>query len=92
MFDALTHGRPYKTVWRIPDALAEIRSLRGTHFDLDLTDVSLSLVARLQRETGNLDSSLTAKAENSGFVQTRRARAAKLKGIDPAVSAFELWR
>jgi putative two-component system response regulator len=92
VFDALTHERPYKSAWSIPEALAEIRSLRGTHFDPDLTDVFLLLVPRLQRETGDLDSFLAAEAENSRFVQTRRALAAKLKGIDPAVSAFELRR
>lgn len=92
VFDALTHERPYKSAWSIPEALAEILSLRGTHFDPDLTDVFLSLVPRLQRETGDLDSFLAAEAENSRFVQTRRALAAKLKGIDPAVSAFELRR
>jgi putative two-component system response regulator len=92
VFDALTHERPYKSAWSIPEALAEIRSLRGTHFDPDLTDVFLSLVPRLQHETGDLDSFLAAEAENSRFVQTRRALAAKLKGIDPAVSAFELRR
>jgi putative two-component system response regulator len=92
VFDALTHVRPYKHAWSIPEALAEIRSLRGTHFDPDLTDVFLSLVPRLQREVDDLDSFLAAEAENSRFVQTRRALAAKLKGIDPAVTAFELRR
>jgi putative two-component system response regulator len=92
VFDALTHVRPYKHAWSIPEALAEIRSLRGTHFDPDLTDVFLTLVPRLQREVDDLDSFLAAEAENSRFVQTRRALAAKLKGIDPAVSAFELRR
>jgi putative two-component system response regulator len=92
VFDALTHERPYKSAWSIPEALAEIRSLRGTHFDPELTDVFLSLVPRLQREVDDIDSYLAAEAENSRFVQTRRALAAKLKGLDPAVSAFELRR
>jgi putative two-component system response regulator len=92
VFDALTHVRPYKQAWSIPEALAEIRSLRGTHFDPELTDVFLLLVPRLQREVDDIDSYLAAEAENSRFVQTRRALAAKLKGIDPAVSAFELRR
>jgi putative two-component system response regulator len=92
VFDALTHERPYKHAWSIPEALAEIRGLRGTHFDPELTDVFLSLVPRLQREVDDIDSYLAAEAENSRFVQTRRALAAKLKGIDPAVSAFELRR
>jgi putative two-component system response regulator len=92
VFDALTHERPYKRAWTIPEALAEMRSLRGTHFDPELTDVFLSLIPRLQREVDDLDSYLAAEAENSRFVQTRRALAARLKGEDPAVTTFELRR
>jgi putative two-component system response regulator len=32
-FDALTHERPYKPAWPIPDALAEIESQSGRQFD-----------------------------------------------------------
>ena len=33
VFVALTSDRPYKRAWPVADALAEIRSLRGSHFD-----------------------------------------------------------
>jgi PAS domain S-box-containing protein/putative nucleotidyltransferase with HDIG domain len=33
VFDALTHERPYKRAWPLPDAIAEIVSGRGTQFD-----------------------------------------------------------
>jgi HD-GYP domain-containing protein (c-di-GMP phosphodiesterase class II)/predicted negative regulator of RcsB-dependent stress response len=33
VLDALTHERPYKKAWSVEDALAEIESLSGTHFD-----------------------------------------------------------
>ena len=33
VFDALTSDRPYKRAWPLSDALAEIRSLQGSHFD-----------------------------------------------------------
>ena len=33
VFDALTHERPYKPAWPVSDALAEIRSQAGRHFD-----------------------------------------------------------
>jgi putative two-component system response regulator len=33
VFDALTHGRPYKAAWTIPDAVAEVRRLSGLQFD-----------------------------------------------------------
>ena len=33
VFDALTHVRPYKPAWSVADAVAEIRSQAGRHFD-----------------------------------------------------------
>ena len=33
VFDALTHGRPYKLEWPVTRALAEIRSESGRQFD-----------------------------------------------------------
>jgi putative two-component system response regulator len=32
-FDALTHARPYKDPWPLPQAVAKIQSLAGEHFD-----------------------------------------------------------
>jgi putative two-component system response regulator len=92
VFDALTHERPYKAAWSVSDSLKEIASLRGTHFDPDLTDVFVALVPRLQREVGDLDTFLAQDAFNSRFVMSRRALAEKLKGNDPTVSSFDLRR
>ena len=33
VFDALTHERPYKKAWPVPDAVAEIERNSGRHFD-----------------------------------------------------------
>src|SRR4051812_17826274 len=43
VFDALTSDRPYKRAWPLADALAEIRSLRGSHFDPAIADAFLRL-------------------------------------------------
>jgi putative two-component system response regulator len=43
VFDALTTDRPYKRAWPLADALAEIRSLRGSHFDPAIADAFLRL-------------------------------------------------
>jgi putative two-component system response regulator len=43
VFDALTSDRPYKRAWPLAQALDEIRSLRGTHFDPSITDAFLQL-------------------------------------------------
>ena len=37
-FDALTHVRPYKEAWSIPDALAEIQRESGWQFDPQVVD------------------------------------------------------
>jgi putative two-component system response regulator len=79
VFDALTHVRPYKHAWSIEEALREIASLRGKHFDPELTDLFLALVPRLQREHGNLDAYLAEEAQNSPFIRARRKLAAALK-------------
>ena len=36
VFDALIHERPYKPAWELDRAVAEIVSLKGTHFDPDV--------------------------------------------------------
>jgi putative two-component system response regulator len=43
VFDALMSQRPYKPAWALADALAEIRMLRGAHFDPAITDAFLEL-------------------------------------------------
>jgi putative two-component system response regulator len=43
VFDALTHSRPYKPAWSTPDALAEITSQAGRHFDPDVLHALLSV-------------------------------------------------
>ena len=92
VFDALTHVRSYKTAWPVPQALEEIRRLRGQQFDPELTDLFLDLVPRLQREVGDLDAHLAVEARHSPFVAARRQIAAALKGDDPSRSLFELRR
>lgn len=39
VFDALTSERPYKKAWAIDDAIHEIRTQRGSHFDPQLVDL-----------------------------------------------------
>lgn len=43
VFDALTHDRPYKAAWPVATAVAEIRSLAGTHFDPVVVEAFLTL-------------------------------------------------
>lgn len=47
-FDALTHVRPYKEAWSIPDALDEIVRERGWQFDPEVVDALLR-VQRFER-------------------------------------------
>jgi putative two-component system response regulator len=39
VFDALTSDRPYKKAWSVEDALSEINSCNGSHFDPKLVDI-----------------------------------------------------
>ena len=50
VFDALTHGRPYKKAWSVLDAQAEIKRERGKQFDPDVVDAFLEI-----GQTGALD-------------------------------------
>lgn len=80
VFDALTHARPYKKAWSVEDSLREISSLRGKHFDPELTDLFLALVLRLQRAHRDLDAFLSVDAKNNPFIVNRAALARALKG------------
>lgn len=46
VFDALTHARAYKHAWPVEQAVEEMRTLRGTHFDPEVLDVFLDQVQR----------------------------------------------
>jgi putative two-component system response regulator len=92
VFDALTHKRPYKEAWKVSDALAEIRNLRGRQFDPELTDIFLELVPRLQRQHGDLDEFLAVEAKSSPFIKARKQIAEALKGTDPETTLFEMRR
>ena len=43
VFDALTHHRPYKAAWSVPDAVAEIAKQSGTQFDPAIVEIFLRL-------------------------------------------------
>ncbi|RYG64144.1 HD domain-containing protein, partial [bacterium] len=43
VFDALTHERPYKEAWSIPEALQEITNQSGRHFDPKVVAAFLTL-------------------------------------------------
>ncbi len=46
VFDSLTHIRPYKEAMARAEAIEEIRSSSGTHFDPEIVDAFLSLVEK----------------------------------------------
>jgi putative two-component system response regulator len=49
-FDALTHVRPYKEAWTVPEAVSEIERERGWQFDPDVVDA----LVRVQRQERGL--------------------------------------
>jgi CHASE2 domain-containing sensor protein len=44
VFDALLSDRPYKEPWPVPEALDQLRSERGKHFDPAVVDTFLAIV------------------------------------------------
>ena len=42
VFDALTHERPYKAAWTTDEAIAEMTSQAGRHFDPQVLEAFLS--------------------------------------------------
>jgi len=79
VYDALTHKRSYKDAWSVQDALREVGSLRGKHFDPELPDIFLELVPELIAAHGNLDAYLDADAKKSHFIANRERVARELK-------------
>lgn len=63
-FDALTHVRPYKEAWSLPDALVEIEQERGWQFDPEVVD-ALVRVQRGERSLSVLAISSTRAAGKS---------------------------
>jgi putative two-component system response regulator len=47
VFDALTSKRPYKDAWSMEDALEEVRSQSGQHFDPELVELFLDFAPKL---------------------------------------------
>ncbi|WP_293912847.1 HD domain-containing phosphohydrolase [Deinococcus sp.] len=45
VFDALTHLRPYKAAWSVPDALAELAAQSGIQFDPQVIEVALEVLS-----------------------------------------------
>ncbi len=77
VFDALTHRRCYKEAWSVEDALREIASLRGKHFDPELTDLFLESgaeTAKPARRPGRLPGD---RGRQERFHQGPRARRAR---------------
>jgi putative two-component system response regulator len=55
VFDALTSNRPYKVAWSVADAVAQIRSDAGRHFDPEIVEHFLAALPRILevRASGN---------------------------------------
>ena len=47
VFDALTSTRPYKPAWSVEEAIAELKELRGTHFDPTLIDLFCDILPEI---------------------------------------------
>ena len=77
VFDALTHSRPYKPAWSTADAIAEIKSQAGRHFDPQVLD---GLPRRLPLRAAR------GRAESPSWSRSRRLidrRLTTARGVAP---------
>ena len=51
VYDALTHVRPYKAAWTVPQSVAEIVSRAGTYFDPMVVDALLRVLGKERQPT-----------------------------------------
>lgn len=61
VFDALRHQRRHRAAWSLDAVLEYLAQGRGTHFDPQLLDCAVSVIARLRRESEDLDLALTTQ-------------------------------
>ena len=54
-FDAMTHGRPFRSARTVADGLKEVERCAGSQFDPRLAGLFATLARRLQQEHGDLD-------------------------------------
>ncbi|HUB72682.1 MAG TPA: HD domain-containing phosphohydrolase [Solirubrobacteraceae bacterium] len=75
VFDALTHDRPYKRAWTVAEALAQIESESGSHFDPRVVEAFLA--TRPERGGARRDAAPSpAGAQASGNSQLAHVSAA----------------
>lgn len=82
-FDVMMHWRPYRQPLTFAQALSQIESGSGAQYDPQLVSLFLSLVRRLNRETGDLDRFLGEGGEKSPVVQAQRRLARYLRMDKP---------
>jgi putative two-component system response regulator len=91
VFDVLAHARPYKQAWSLRDSLDELRRLKGTRFDPDMTEVFIAMIEKLSGEVGDLDEFLSEEAKLSPFIQARQKIAAALEATRAGPATNGQW-
>lgn len=86
VFDALTHGRPYKVAWTVREALAEIEAQAGTQFDPAVVEAML----RVAPETLVIEAEASAAADARRMAPATFATAARFRDAVPTVVVQQL--
>ncbi|MFT4034300.1 MAG: CHASE2 domain-containing protein [Patulibacter sp.] len=73
VFDALTNARPYKRAWTIQEATDEIARCRGSHFDPQVADALLALIARRAAQAPSIVGMSPVAAEAPAVPSARAA-------------------
>jgi HD-GYP domain-containing protein (c-di-GMP phosphodiesterase class II) len=70
VYDALVNERPYKHAWTVEEACAEISRGRGKHFDPQVADALLTIIARRSAGDagGQIGDRLAQRVDTAGLI------------------------
>ena len=80
VFDALTTERPYKRAWPLPEAIAYVRGLSGSHFDPDCVAAFLENIDAIEGIFYTLADRQRSPRRNDPLAADRPIRAAHDQG------------
>jgi putative two-component system response regulator len=89
-FDSLVHERPWRSAWRVEEALGHLVRESGRQFDPSLVDRFIPLVRRIFATHDDVDAYLAQSAQQTPLWMMRRSLVERLsrpvggEGADPA--------
>ena len=86
VFDALVSERPYKRSWSVDEAITEVVSERGRHFDPALVDAFAAMARRAARDVRAQRAAVRARDRRQRRLASRRNSSAQLTATISAMN------